>query len=433
VALVKTGMSGAASSFLVGAALTAASGPSSVGPGAIPWPGSSLATASEEPGPGLSERGSPAVVVFDLVVEDARGRPVVDLKVDEVDVLQEAERQRVLTFRTRQKPGHYELSYAPASGQAGPVAVKVLRPGARARGPDGPSLKPRFIPAVSPLEAELTRLLEDQPEANDFPCLASVLRFEQRPEGVQHMLAVEVPLSVLQPRRDEGDGGSRLQLLARVKDEDGRVVQRFSLDDALDSASRPRTLERRLVWTGSVVLVPGRYTLETLVHDPVTSFRAARTVSFEAPAATGGLRMSSIALVQPTGAVIVRQQGEDDPLFFGDTPLLPTLDLVLPVGSDASVRFFVTLYPSPASTDPVSVRLDLVRDGTVVGSVPISLPPSDGRGPIRYVGAVPTRTFRATPYVLRLVAEQGEVSASEEVSFTITEQPPQPPVRIEPR
>jgi len=99
----------------------------------------------------------------------------------------------------------------------------------------------------------------------------------------------------------------------------------------------------------------------------------------------------------------------------------------------ANVRFFVTVYPIRTSESPVDLRLDLVRDGLVVGSVPIPRPPADARGQIRYVGVVPTKTFRATRYAVRLVAKQGGTSAAEDAGFPITAQPQEPIGRIEPR
>jgi hypothetical protein len=93
---------------------------------------------------------APAVTVaFDLVVEDARGQPVTDLRLEEIEVVQDATRQKVRAFEAGSRPGRYELTYAPLSGKAGAVTVRVTRRGAVVRGPDGPSLKPRVISALS--------------------------------------------------------------------------------------------------------------------------------------------------------------------------------------------------------------------------------------------------------------------------------------------
>ena len=104
---------------------------------------------------------------------------------------------------------------------------------------------------------------------------------------------------------------------------------------------------------------------------------------------------------------------------------MPTLDLVVAAGASAQVRFLVSVYPDPKSPEPPTLLLELRRGEEVVGSVPVKLPPPESTGEIRYVGLMPTRTFRPAAYVLRLVARQGSTTASEETSFTVApvEQP----------
>src|SRR5262245_48638088 len=60
-------------------------------------------------------------VVVDFVVEDAKGRPALNLTPEEIVVVQDGALQKVASLKTRGEPGQYELSYVPASGQAGAV------------------------------------------------------------------------------------------------------------------------------------------------------------------------------------------------------------------------------------------------------------------------------------------------------------------------
>ena len=187
----------------------------------------------------------PVIVAFELVVEDAKGNPVTDLKPEEVEVVQDATRQSARTFQAGPRPGHYELSYAPLSGKAGGVTVRVTRRGAVARGPDGPGLKPRLIPALSPLEAELTGVLEARAGAGDLACDVAVLRFEPVASGVRHAVAVEIPLSELRFERIPAGGLGRLQVLARVRAAaDPQVRQHVTLDQALEVARTGRSTSR---------------------------------------------------------------------------------------------------------------------------------------------------------------------------------------------
>jgi hypothetical protein len=379
---------------------------------------------------GAEEANPQVTVVIELVVQDAKGRPVADLELRETEVIQDATRQHVATFKPCEQPGHYELSYAPASGKAGAVTVRVLRRGTQVSGPEGSFLRPRVVRAQSPLEVQLTSILEARPQADDLDCSVSVLHFESGPKGIRHAFAVEVALSELRLKQEQGRYRDRLQILARVQSEDGRFRQHLTLDRPVDVGSEQGLLGRPLVWTGSIPLAPGRYKVETLVRESTTERATVRTLAFDVPPVSGGLRMSSVTLLQPRSFFFVRDEGEDDPFVYHGTPLMPTLRLVLPLGADVGVRFFVVLYPDPKNPEPVSLGLQLHRRGDLVGEAPIALPPPEPSGEIRYVGLMPTKTFRAAPYVLRFVARQGQALFTDEASFVISPSPEKPPVRF---
>jgi hypothetical protein len=124
-----------------------------------------LAAVSAVPGDGPS---APITIVVDLVVEDAKGRPISDLKAGEIVVVQDHVQQAISQFTPKGRPGQYQITYAPASGKAGLVTVMLMRLGTRARGVDGPSLKPRVVVPPSTLAVELGRILEMRPDADDF-------------------------------------------------------------------------------------------------------------------------------------------------------------------------------------------------------------------------------------------------------------------------
>ncbi|HSD67204.1 MAG TPA: hypothetical protein VLF95_10915 [Vicinamibacteria bacterium] len=371
----------------------------------------------------------PVIVAFELVVEDAKGNPVTDLKLEEVAVVQDATRQKVRTFETGSQPGHYELSYVPLSGMAGGVTVRVTRPGAVARGPDGPRLRPRVISALSPLEAELTRVIEARAGAGDLACDVAALRFEPAARGVRHAVVVEIPLSELRFERGPAGARARLQILARVRAQaEPDVRQLVTLDQAVEVATKVAIHVQRLVWTGAVVIGPGRHTIDVLVRDPGAERVTTRTLAVDVPPPAEGLRMSSVALLRPRGFFFLRDQAEgDDPLVYQGTPLMPTLQLTLTAGAESYVRFYVALYPAAGSPEPVSLKAELLRDGAKVGEGPITLPKPEPSGEVRYVGLLQTRSFRAGSYVLRLVAQQGATAAADEAPFLLS--PEEPAIR----
>jgi hypothetical protein len=374
---------------------------------------------------GAMSAGPLLTVAFELVVEDAKGKPVVDLRLEEVEVVQDATRQRVRTFEAGSLPGHYELSYAPLSGKAGGVTVRVTRLGAVARGPDGPSLKPRAISALSALETELTEVLESRPGAGDLACNVAVLRFEPTAKGVRHAVAVEIPLSELRFAPGAAGPRARLQVLARVRaDAAPDIRQHVTLDQVVEVATQTAIAVQRLVWTGTVVIAPGHHTIDVLVRDPAAERVTTRTLPLDVRPEADGLRLSSVALLRPREFFFLRDKAEgDDPLVFQGSPLMPALRLTLSAGTDSYLRFYVALYPA-AGTEPVTLKAELLRAGAKVGEGPVALPKPEPNGEIRYVGMVPTRSFPAGSYVLRLVARQGDATSADEAPFVLSAEAP---------
>lgn len=108
---------------------------------------SSLLAAARPPAPPPGGEGAGEVEVL-LIVEDARARPVTDLKVGEIVIQHDGVNQAIRSLRYLADHGWYELRYVPTSGQAGAVALGVNRRGTRLRGPDGPQVTPRWIAAT---------------------------------------------------------------------------------------------------------------------------------------------------------------------------------------------------------------------------------------------------------------------------------------------
>ena len=286
------------------------------GEGANVAPGTGTAglVSGEE---GKAAAPTSVTVALEFLVEDLRGTPVSDIRLEEVEVVQDATRQRIRTFEAKSRPGRYELTYAPRSGKAGGVTVRVTRRGTVMRGPDGgSSLKPRVISALSPLETELTGVLEARPGAGDLACHVAVLRFEPTASGVRHAVAVEIPLSELRFERAPTGARGRLQVLARARsDVDPAVLQHVTMDQILEAAGDGVVGVQRLVWTGTLVIGPGRHTIDVLVRDPAANRATTRTLAVEVPPPVDGLRVSSVALLRPRSFFFLRDQVQgDDPL-----------------------------------------------------------------------------------------------------------------------
>lgn len=234
-------------------------------------------------------------------------------------------------------------------------------------------------------------------------------------------MAVEIPLSELRfGPTAEGPRG-QLQILARftpVARPEAR--QHVTANKVVEVTGGGAVTVQRLVWTGTVSLGAGRHAVDVLVRDPATDRATTRTLAIDVPPAPPGISSSSVVLLRPRSFFFMRDLAEgDDPLVHEGVPLMPSLRTVLSPGTETHLRFFVTLYPAGGNVAPVRLTAEVLRDGMKVGEGSIQLPEPESGGEIRYVGLLPTSSFRAGAYALRLVARQGDSSTSEEAAFVV--------------
>jgi hypothetical protein len=142
--------------------------------------------------------------------------------------------------------------------------------------------------------------------------------------------------------------------------------------------------------------------------------------AFEAPAEASGLRMSSLAILQAGEALSPEQTAPDNPLEYLGARLVPAARPRFVVGGLQRLRFYVVLYPDPASPEPPALTLELHRDGQRVARGEIALPAHSGSGPLPYLGSFDLSKRSEGVWELRLVARQGAASAQESAEFEMT-------------
>jgi hypothetical protein len=365
----------------------------------------------------------PPTIAVEVLVRDRRQQPIADLKPAEIELRQDGEAQVVLSMEPGGPPGAYVVRYVPKSGRPGPVMLRVLRPGAVATGPDGGALKVRIEEILTPLERKLSALSDAGPAATGLPHQAFVLRYEREGDELHHTFAVDVPLATVELREEEGLLRGRLGLLARVKDAAGRIVQRFSLEYALETepAQRDRFRAERLVWTSHLHLPAGDYVLETAVADLVSSAGGAGRLPFAAPAAGPGLRLSSVCVLAAGGALATEETAADNPLRHDDRQLVPALRRQFVAGGEEQLPFYMIVFPDPARADPVQAALELYRQGSLVARGAIALP--SGTGAIPYLGNFPVSRLPVGAYEMKVVVRQGAAIAEEAAAFEVVPPP----------
>lgn len=360
-------------------------------------------------------------IQVEFVVSNTRGEPVTDLQAREILVQQDGAAQEIASMKAGSAPGGYVVTYAPKSGKPGPVTVRLFRPGAVARGPDGPAMKIRVLRPPNDLETALLAALDAGEPARELEPDAAVLRFENHPDGLHHAFVIALPLAHVRAV-DEGETTrARLGFMARVKSAEGREIRRFNVDYPIEVARAERSVleHQRVVWTSHMHVPPGRYVVEMVARDTRSGHAGVVRLPFEVDPPTTDLRMSTLAILESAQILSKVQDDIDNPLEREGKQLVPALrPQAVPV-TGQRLSFFVVLYPAANATHIVDLSLEIYKDGQLLGRGPVRLPPQEPGRPLPYVGSFPVEKYQPGAYQVRLKARQGEATAEAVASFEL--------------
>lgn len=318
---------------------------------------------------------------------------------------------------------YYELSAeieAPASGGAlRTMELKVAREGTRvqARGPFLVGEAPAAL--VPAFEKRLAEALATEQPAGELQVWERALRFAWDGREMTHVLWIAVPLDKL----SLGEGGAAgrfegdLAILARVKDASGHVAaafsQRLPLGGPLDQLASARAMT--IPFVRQLKLAPGRYTLETAVHDRRGDKITARHTPLEVQPPQG-IAMSSLALgeLQPAGGAV----DAENPLQIGKQRLVPNLGQPIKAGK-GSMTLYSVIYPARGAKEPAQITIALRLGGQLANTASAALPPPDAAGRIPYATAFRMDMLPPGPYRFDVAVTQGASRAEESLSFTI--------------
>jgi VWFA-related protein len=320
---------------------------------------------------------------------------------------------------------YYEIAYVPPNptpdGRWRGIKVKVTRPGMHVRARKGYFAMPAGKPVVRPSELPLLAALEKSPLPRQLDLRATTVTVAGPGPDRDTLVLAEVPLSAATfTVRDSAEGQTahaRLSLLGLVRDEKGRVVSKLTHDAPFDGPAQgvPEMRRQVLVVRCTLRLPPGRYTYAVSAIDRESGQLGARRASFEVPAGDG-FELGELVVVRPQPAPA--DASDDDPLHVGGRRGVPRIEEPVVAGVDRTVGVYLSLRPD-SSPEPPSVRLEVRRDGQVVGLAVPELPGPDANARIAYMGEMPADRFPPGRYELLAVARQGAAEARQAASFSI--------------
>jgi len=322
---------------------------------------------------------------------------------------------------------HYELAYTPNStnydGHFRKIEVKLLRPGLKVQTRSGYYALPDLNGApVQAYEVAAMGALNSTPLPHAIDYRASLLDFGPVGNDVQCIVAFQVPKSVLRLGQDPDTKKMRLHasLLALIKNAKGQIVGKVSRDLNFEVPPE-RAQELRdgdLVYSQSILLRPGRYTMESVMLDRESDKAAVKRadVDVEKPQALGLSSISLVRRVEPTTG----PGDEFNPLQFKGGKVVPSLTGTAQTNADTAL-YFVLYPPFTAEGKLVSnampeVTVQFFLDGKEYAEAnpPIRMPEEPKPIPV-FLSA----KFNPGEYMVTVKVQQGQMSSERSTAFRV--------------
>ena len=316
---------------------------------------------------------------------------------------------------------HYEVVYRPASpkfdGRLRKVEVKLAHNDWQVESRTGYFAMPDLKGSgpLTPAESTAMAVLNTEPRPHSFDFHLTAYHFRKDDAKANATLAFELPSAKLGATADPARKLHKFQisLLALVRDANGEVVDKYSLEKPyfIADANLAAVRADQLTYTHGLDLPPGKYTVDAAVVDHEGAQATSQTGSFEIPAPPKGLAISSLAMVEhldPGGA----QPDAADPFTFQGKHVVPMEQAEVGPATKHCVYFVVYQYNS--NPEKPKIHVEFKNGGQVFADQTVALPEADASGAIAmFVGAA-TRPGNCE---LRITAMQGDQSATEQIAY----------------
>jgi hypothetical protein len=276
---------------------------------------------------------------------------------------------------------------------------------------------------LASFEVPLLQALDTQPLKQDFAFQSQAMHFRAA-SGRSCEVVVDIPVGGLtfEENKQAGYFDGKLAYVAVVKAADGQIVKKLRQEVPLrvtpDKLAAYKA-SSHFIYDEGIDLAPGRYTLETAVIDMPSQKLSARKASFVIPAPSDSLGISSVTLIRNTKAKEASTKA-DDPMLMSDKVVLPTVNPVLKKSDYNTIAFYLTIYPNKKSAEKPNLVMIFSKDGQALGKANApQLGDPDSQGRIQYVANAPAAALPPGNWEIKFVAQQGQESADETVTFTL--------------
>jgi VWFA-related protein len=321
---------------------------------------------------------------------------------------------------------HYEAIYHPTSGKYDghlrKIEVKMARNDLQVESRTGYFAMPDLKGAgpLTPVESTALAVLNTEPRPHSFDFHVTAFHFQKDGSNSRSTLAFELPGSKLGATADPAHKSHKFEvsLFALIRDANGQVVDKYSVDQPyfIADANLAAVRATPLIYTHSLDLPPGHYTVETALVDREGSQATAENAQFDIPAPSKGVGISSLVVVQQVEAANA-QPDAADPLIFKGKHVIPMVEATVNPANKRYVYFVV--YPDKSNAEKPKIHVAFKTGGQIFAEQTADLPAPDATGTIPMFVAAATRPGSCE---LQITALQGSESATEHIKYAVAAQ-----------
>jgi hypothetical protein len=226
------------------------------------------------------------------------------------------------------------------------------------------------------------------------------------------------------PSDDKKTYTSDFVVLVQFKDDTGlvldKVSQRYRLQGPIDQLEKARGgAYGEVLFYREPVLIPGTYSMETVVFDSLSDKASVRFGTVELPQVDEkALRLSSLVAVRRSEKVPENERQPGNPLYVGDQLLYPSMGEPLSKATVKELPFFFVAYTA-AGGPPAAATLQLSSNGQKLAEAPLELSPATSAGRIAQVSRIPVEPLPPGTYELRVSVTQGSMAATRSLLFRL--------------
>lgn len=325
---------------------------------------------------------------------------------------------------------YHLLSYTPKNanydGRFRRVEVRPKRAGLSVQSRKGYyALAGSFAAPVLAYEAPALAIAAGGRRPTDLVVRAAAFSFPEANRPGLVPVVVEVPTRFVAFAGDEAKQrySADFSVVVLIKDERGQVVGKLSERYTLGGALAQLTAARQgdVLFYREAELDPGKYTVETIVHDALGNKAGVHHSALDVPAADdAGIRLSSVVVVKRAEQLTAAERKTTSPLHYGDTLLYPNTGEPLSRGANKQLAFFFTAYVTQSAAAQPKLAIEVQHNDRTIVTASDTLPAPDATGRIQFASALPLDKFPPGTYELKItVGDAAGAFRSRSTTFTV--------------